>query len=265
VKVFVKYYLFQVLFVFVVCITNCNAQKYLHSTYLVDTLPEVMGFEKMTINEIRLDSILDESNRNRLIRINEGNAVIKGISSIDSQKSVNNIRESILNYDENRSRYKLDLLINGTINNEFLDGIDTLTSVCECYLRDDTIEIQMGLMAFGGFIISIKLDETGFVGSYVEDNYKDAIYKNSPADSLLSTRILIGNQEQLLLLSEEPRFSRGQVISGYLSFKTSEFFRSDQFKIGSGIDPNVPYKLDALVMKGLVRFKCEVRNDVDWK
>jgi hypothetical protein len=77
VKVFAKYYLFQVLFVFVVCITNGNAQKYLQSTYLVDTLPEVMGFERMTINEIRLDSILDESNRNHLRRINEGNAVIK--------------------------------------------------------------------------------------------------------------------------------------------------------------------------------------------
>jgi hypothetical protein len=64
-------------------------------------------------------------------------------------------------------------------------------------------------------------------------------------------------------LNEEPRFSRGQQISGYLSFKTSEFFRSDQFRIGSGIDPNVPYKLDTLVMKGLVRFKCEVRNDID--
>jgi hypothetical protein len=52
---------------------------------------------------------------------------------------------------------KLDLLINGTINNEFLDGIDTLTSVCGCYLKDDTIHIQMGLMVFGGFIISIKI------------------------------------------------------------------------------------------------------------
>jgi hypothetical protein len=106
VKAFVQFYFLPILFVFPVCLQNCKAQNYLHSTYLINSLPEVMGFEKMTLNEIRLDSILDESHRNQLKRINEGNAVVKGISGIDSQKTVNNIREGQLNYDENRSRYK---------------------------------------------------------------------------------------------------------------------------------------------------------------
>ena len=154
----------------------------------------------------------------------------------------------------------MDLFINDKKDNNYLEGVDTLTTECGCYLSGDTIKVKMGIWVFGGFAFSIDLTKNKFTSKYWEDTHEQPIYKIELTDGSLVDNILVGNEEQSLILDSKPTFTLGENILGYLTFKTKKYYRKSDYKRIGAEDDNSGKYMDKLNMMGSLYFKCKVRK-----
>ena len=243
--------------------TNCKAQDGSTATYSVKAIPDIARFEKMTEREIRIDTMMDRHNRESLQQMVDGTAFKEGVSEADKQQAIEHQKIISQRYKDNRSRYFLDLYINDKKDAIHLAG-DTLTSDCNCYLNGDTIKIKMGIWAFGGFAFSIHLTQNDFTSKYWEDTHERPIYKAALSDSVLVDNVLVENGEQALILDTKPTFKINQNITGYLTFKTKNYYRTSDHESGMAKDFYNAKSMDKLNMAGSLYFKCTIRKKDHW-
>jgi hypothetical protein len=242
------------------CFASCNGQDKFNPEYNVGTIPNISRFEKMTQNEIRIDKLMNKHHTERLQRMIDGTAFIKGVLEKDKRESIEYEKIKFQRYKDNRSRYYLDLFINDKKDDKHFEDIDTLTTECGCYLSGDTIKIQMGIWVFGGFTFSIDLTKNKFTSKYWEDTHKEPIYKTDLTDSSLVDNIFVENEEQLLILDKKPTFKIDENILGYLTFKTKNYYRTSEYQSGMAKDVYDGKSMDKLNMTGSLYFKCKVRQ-----
>lgn len=246
---------------FFLCFTSCNGQNKNNSEYNIGVIPNIGKFEKMTQNEIRIDTLKLNAHNRSLKSMLDGTAFIKGVSEKDKQESIEYENIKYQRYKDNRSRYDLNLLINDKKDNKYLEGVDTLTTECSCYLSGDTIRVKMGIWVFGGFSFSIDLTKNKFKSTYWEDTHKQPIYKSDLRNSSLVDNVLVENQEQSLVLDKEPTFLIDDNILGFLTFKTKNYYREKNYgRIGAEEDDNRGKYMDTLNLAGSLYFKCKVRK-----
>lgn len=254
----IKYPFLTISFVF--WITNCNGQNKYHSEYSIGTIPNIAKFEKMTEQEIHIDTLLDKLNKETLKGILDNIAFIEGVSEKEKQEHIDYQKTIYQRYKDNRSRYYLELTVNDREDDDYLKGIDTLTTQCTCYLTGDTIKVKMGLFAFGGFGFTIDLNKDKFKGIYLEDTYEEFIYKTKSTDTVLVDNVYVENEEQSLILENKPTFSVGENILGYLTFKTKNYYRTSEYKSGVSKDVYNGKIMDKLNITGSIYFMCKVRK-----
>ena len=241
--------------------TSCNGQNRNNSEYNIGVIPNIEKFEKMTQNEIRIDTLKLKAHNRSLQSMIGGTAFVKGISEKDKQESIEyeNIKDQ--RYKDNRSRYDLNLFINDKKDNMYFEGVDTLTTECNCYLSGDTIRVKMGIWVFGGFSFSIDLNKNKFKSTYWEDTHEQPIYKGDLSNSSLVDNVLVDNQEQSLILDKQPTFLIDDNILGYLTFKTKNYYREKNYNsIGAEEADNKGKYMDTLNLAGSLYFKCKVRK-----
>ena len=242
------------------CFTSCNGQGKFNSEYNVGIIPNISKFEKMTQNEIRIDTLKNKHHIESLQSMIDGTAFIEGVSEKDKQESIEYEKIKFQRYKDNRSRYFMDLFINDEKDNKYLAGVDTLTTECSCYLSGDTIKVRMGIWVFGGFTFSIDLAKNKFTSKYWEDTHEEPIYKTELIDGSLVDNILVGNDEQSLILENKPTFTLDENILGYLTFKTKKYYRKSDYKRIGTEDDSIGKSMDKLNMMGSLYFKCKVRK-----
>lgn len=250
--------IFFTFFVFCCCITK--AQTKVKSKYKVGKIPDLAFFKKMTSAEVRLDSLKDTYNLEKLEMMKNGKAFIASVPNEFIKKQLE-LQKSKVNhhYKDNRSRYIFAFYKNNEIENYTLPK-DTLTTECNCFLDNDTIKVKMGMWVFGGFGFDINLQKDGFSATYWEDTHKQKFYKKSLKDSVLTDNVLLTFKEQFLILDTKPNFILGEKILAGLKFKTINYYRSADYEKGMTCDTCSDSKMDTMFLDGILYFKCILRK-----
>ncbi len=227
---------------------------------LVGAIPQPERFEKLTVYELRRDSLTEKHNHEKIARMRDGTAFKKGVPKKEQQQMLAHELATQQTYRDNRSRYFIKRFINDKEDKEFLADTDTLTTECTCYLSNDTIKIKMGLWVFGGLGLNVLIHKNNFKSAYWEDEHEQNIYKTMLSQTELSDNIFVENERAQLILQNQPIFTAGEMISGYLRFKTKEYFISADYHQGFAADSYSDAKMNSAYTQGEVYFKCRLRN-----
>jgi hypothetical protein len=235
----------------------------LFTDYKVGNIPGLHRFMQLTHYEARRDSIMDTSNARTLKSMLDGNGFIKGTpqglidSAIDEQRILIDIH-----YRDNRSREKIRSFKNGVMIAETENEIteDSPGSQCDCVLSGDTLHIDVGMLAFGGYIVPIKLVAKKFSSQYYSDDYHLRAFKLNKKDTL-TDRILVSAIEQELILDRKPAYTLGQQLTGYLTFKTADYYRAADYESWAAKDEYDSKNMDTIYTTGIVHFTCKVMQE----
>lgn len=244
----------------VFCFLSCNGQNKYSTEYDIGTIPNDIKFKKMIAREIRFDILKNEHATESLKRMLDGTAFMEGVSEADKKEAIEYYKITSQRYKDNRSRYYMELKINDKKDTELFKATDTLTSECSCYLKEDVIRVKMGVFTFGGFSFSIDLNKNKFKSTYTEVTHKQSIYKTELSNASLVDNILVKNEEQSLVLENKPSFLIGETILGYLTFKTKNYYRTNEYESNIARDNYSDEIMDKLNMTGSLYFKCKVRK-----
>lgn len=230
------------------------------SDYKTGPLPGIEKFETLTLRERRLDSLTDHYNKEELQMLHSDSAFVPGTPAETKAQLIDYTKTMAQNYRDNRSRYFMDQYVNGILKSEIFEGIDTLTTPCDCYLSGDTIHVRTGMWVFGGFMFSIEINKDKFSSSYWEDHHKQNIFKTRLSDSSMSDNVQVHNIRQELILAQKPGYKLDENISGYLRFRTDTYYRTTDYKPGLAKDGYEDKTFDRIFMDGYFYFKCRLRK-----
>ncbi|MBN8837071.1 MAG: hypothetical protein J0I09_07420 [Sphingobacteriia bacterium] len=233
--------------------------------FLVGQIPNISKFEQMNKYELQFDSIYAE-------RIKLVDSLIKTDNVIDpayKEKTTQELKQEIIEdmklrspvYRNNRSKYYFNYFKNNKIDQETLKVLKNFTyiSPCDCYLSNDTIKVSMGLGGFGFWGFSVEITKDKFNSQYFVGDVETKNYKTKLNDTL-GYSIVVKNDFQNLIINTKPNYTVGQNITGYLSFKTNNYY-SPSDKANYDIeDKYISKNMDKLYLKGSLYFKCTVRK-----
>ncbi len=152
------------------------------------------------------------------------------------------------NYRNNRSRLFLETFSNGKrlLQDSALHA--GMSTPCNCWLYNDTLNIKIAIGMFGGMGYNIKLYKDGFSSLallYIDD-VKPFKYKLSDKD--FTNQLFLRSIEQTLIVDKKPTFKGGQQLTGYLTFTTPLWYENSW---GSNIDTNYA--------RGRIYFTCATK------
>ena len=158
-------------------------------------------------------------------------------------------------FKDNRTRIYIDKILKNNVP-EKLDSLAQKGHItpCDCYLKGDNLRIHAGTGAMGGFGIDIIVHEKQFSsGFYI---YMNAIkpYKAEITDSSFHHTVNVLNEDALFILQQSPKFELGEIINGYLSFKSRPFYEQLQSE-----------QLDKRRVEGRMYLTCKVREKMIWE
>lgn len=239
--------------------TLCKAQKS-YQQYRVGNVPGIERFNTLTAREVRLDSLKKIHSEEKLQRIQDGSAFVSGVSEKDKQEAIQYEKIMAIPYRNNRSRYFMEQYVNHEPEKDLSEKSDMLTTECNCYLSDDTIKINMGIWVFGGFGFNLAINKKNFYSEFWYDLHENPAFKTVLTQKEMSDNILVGNNLQELILEKAPAFLLGEEVTGYMKFKTDNYFRSSEYKSYMASDMYSDARMDTLYMKGELYFKCQLRQ-----
>ena len=145
----------------------------------------------------------------------------------NDQKTKNMGWKKRRDFQKNRSRVLLTENINGkdTLVDKGNFGIDGISSLCECNIKDDTLIIQSALgMHFAPRRIFVKVFKNNFQAFYHKHN--DDYFKpfKLSLNSNFTDKVNIESKFQYLQFDKQPNFKLNQQLSGYLTFTSNVFF-----------------------------------------
>jgi hypothetical protein len=257
--------LFVCLFFVHVCVSQ-TAPQLVYTPYQTGTIPGLAKFRQGNKYVYNQDTMYRSHNDKMLEFATSGTGFLKGTPQeiIDRVVHDRKIMSGIY-FKDNRSQYRFTRYKNG-IAEPPGDGIEEFEQIgtqCDCVLNGDTIRVEMGVWAFGGFGFSLTFKGKQFAGSYWEDMHKLKVFLVSPGDTALTGGIRVGLKEPKLVLLESPKYQLGQQLTGHLIFQTADYFRSVDYKDGIAFNVYNNTKTDILFTKGYFHFTCKVRERVE--
>ncbi len=228
-----------------------QAQKLPPTPYKVGIVPYTSIFNKLTPEEVYLDTSLYNSHKLIMDALLDGTGLVKGVSEKEKQLSIEQEKNDMMRYRDNRSRIYLRSFRN---NVKVQEGM--LPTMCDCSLIGNTIKIRMGLIF--GDIIDIDLYKETFKSNYSEGlGNEQMLYKTSITDTAFHQSIKVRNIKEILILKARPTFRIGDKIEGFLEFKSKDFYKLEGWEIGLQ-EP----RLNKLFSQGGMNFKCDLKKNL---
>lgn len=161
-----------------------------------------------------------------------------------------------LNYKENRSRYFVEYIKgDSTIVDRTFTMLDTVSTECICELKNDTIQIKMGIWVFGGFFYNIKIHKDYFELVYIEDAHEVEPFKYRETDTVFVEYLELKVENSSLIFDREFNFRIGEQLNGHLKFESPKYYVDSNYRGYSREE-----KLDESVSKGEIYFTCKLRD-----
>lgn len=123
----------------------------------------------------------------------------------------------VLDFELNRSRIEIV---------KFNKDTSKFSTLCECYLSNDTIIFSSGTGFMGGLLFSGIITKDKFETEYYEYTDDNKPYRKSKNEDFKSS-IFLSAKHQQLFLSEKPKFKIGEQITGKVNFSSEEFYFKD--------------------------------------
>jgi hypothetical protein len=160
------------------------------------------------------------------------------------------------NYKENRARYFVEYIEEDSIMvDKTFSMPDTLSTECRCELKNDTIEVKMGIGVFGGFSFNISIIDKTFQLVYVDDTHEMEPFKYRTTDTSFVEDLILQVDNATLTFSNKIKRKIGHKINGHLKFTSPEYFVNSNFRGYSWES-----KLEKGVTKGEIYFTCKLRE-----
>lgn len=158
------------------------------------------------------------------------------------------------NYKENRARYFVEYIEEDSIIvDKTFSMPDTISTECRCELKNDTIEINMGIWVFGGFFYNISIIDKTFQLVYVEDAHEMEPFKYRKTDTSFVEDLILKVDDATLTFSNKIKRKIGYKLKGHLKFTSPEYFVDSNFRGYSRES-----KLEKGVTKGEIYFTCKL-------
>lgn len=245
----------------ILCFFQCLGQPRNYADYKIDVIPDKANFERLTEREAYIDSVGNKQYEMYLKMMMDGTAFAEGVSKEEKSKAIDEIKAKSGLYRYNRSRANLELSANsGEFKSVPLGGF--LPFPCDCYLSNDTVKIVSNIGLSSGYVFKVDVVKNKFTSEFIEGADDEKKFKRFTNQKNFSTEIIINNIEQNLVLATKPIFSVGEIISGYLDFKTNDYYSKPAYKTNGIYHAYNGENLDKLSTKGVLWFKCQVRKRV---
>jgi hypothetical protein len=190
--------------------------KTYHSKYEVGAIPGMDKFMKLDKQEEYMISMKDEMKKYR-------DSLLQNASA-EEKSSLDDLEED--DYRDNRARI-YDLSPDSLASSGKADSLAAPygTLPCLCMLNKDTLQIQAGAGFFAGGGLTIRISGDTFQsGTYAwMESAGGNIYRSSLSDTFKRT-LDAHARFQYLRLSEQPTFKPGQLLNGYLTMTTQDYW-----------------------------------------
>ncbi len=163
-----------------------------------------------------------------------------------------------ISYKENRSRCFINFVkYDSIIQGKTYTKPDTISTDCVCELKNDTIQISMGLWVFGGFFYNIKIFKDTYELTYIKDAHEIKPYKYNKADTIFTETLEMKIFNSDLIFDEKIENQVGKKINGYLRFESPIYYIDSHYNYGGQ-----PWNesVDKMVTKGKIFFTCRLRE-----
>ena len=156
----------------------------------------------------------------------------------------------------NRARYFVEYIEEDSILvDKTFSMPDTISTECVCELKNDTIQIEMGVWVFGGYFYNISIENKNYKLVYTEDAHETKPFKYKTTDSTFVEDLELKVKKSSLTFMEEIRMEIDEQINGYLKFESPQYYVKSSFRGSPRIN-----KLKTGVTKGEIYFTCKLRE-----
>ncbi len=225
--------------------------------YQISKIENWQEFEELTSLEAKHHRLTEESNQ-RIDRMFISDSLYLDTLSKERKKFIYEEYElkSRLNYKKNRARYFIEYIENDSIIvDKTFSMPDTLSSACRCVLKNDSIQIEMGIWVFGGFFYNISIIDNSFELDYIEDAHKSESFKYKKTDTSFVSDLELKIENVSLAFSNEIYLRIGEQLNGHLKFTSPEYFVDSNFR---------GYSRETTLEKGItsgeIYFTCKLRE-----
>jgi hypothetical protein len=229
------------------------------------TVPGLMEF--LVVNELEAKRVRanDKLHEQRRASIAAGTAYIEPQTEEQKRKSLAIEDENYKNapqYESNRARIAFATYENGKMdNNETERMLGGFPMECRCTLEEDgSIHLESFFWLFGGLALRLNLYKSSSVtGSYWEDQHKQPIFKTKLTDPKLVDNVQVPLEKRDVVFTTTPRFELGEALTGQLTFKTTDYYRSAEYEQGFSKEEGYSdLTMDTMYATGALNFTCQL-------
>ena len=194
------------------CFAQRDSGKVFEETYHVGTIKNLQSFFTYNKSEKRMDSIYHASEI-------YADSMMKALNIKPGRNS--SIKKDFFN---NRSRVFLKSFTNNKLDSGEFFRQDNFPMPCDCYVKNDTIFVDMVIGFMGRNGINIKIFGKKFQSDFFDYSSDDKIYKLNPDDTAFASIAIAKSKYQSLILTEKPTFESGKQITGFLTFTSNNWY-----------------------------------------
>ena len=214
-------------------------------------------FENLTYLEAKHHRINEESNKRTDRRYKADSLYLPTVSK-ERKKFLYEEYElkKRLNYKENRARYFIEYIEEDSIIvDKTFSMADTISTECRCEIKNDSLQIKMGIWVFGGFFYNISIKDKNFELVYIEDAHEIEPFKYKRTDTSFVENLELKVKNSSLIFNKEFKLQIGEQLNGHLKFESPPYFVRSNYRGYSEED-----KLEKGVTKGEIYFTCKLRE-----
>lgn len=161
-----------------------------------------------------------------------------------------------INFKENRARYFVEYIEEDSIVvDKTFSMPDTISTKCRCEIKNDTIQVSMGVWVFGGFFYNLKIQNKHFELIYIEDAHETKPYKYEKTDETFVEQLELVISNSSLTLQDEINLEIGEELNGYIVFKSPTYYVEPNYRGYSNEN-----KIRKGITKGEIYFTCRLKE-----
>lgn len=221
-------------------------------------------FEKLTPQESGWHRLMQENNDRIDQRFKEDSLHLPPVSQEQKKAYYEFELKLRRKFSENRSRYFVRNIKNGNpmdMSSFSPDEFVPMSTECICELKNDTINIGMGIWVFGGFFYEISIIKNKYTARYIEDAHERQPFKYTPKDSAFVNHILLPIETSALIIDDPIEFKIDEVINGLFKFETPLYYTDSYYHYEYPSKEET--ELDEIKTKGKIYFTCKLKEAIE--
>ena len=218
------------------CIAQRDSGKIFEKTYHVGTIKNLQSFYIYNKTEKRLDSIYHASEI-------YADSMMKALNIKPGGST--SLKKDFFN---NRSRVFLNSFTDDKLDSNDFFRYKSLPMPCDCYVKNDTVFVDMVIGFLGGSGFNIKIFDKKFQSDFFDYSSDDKIYKLNQTDTAFTSIAIAASKYHSLILKVKPTFKLGQQITGFLTFTSDNWYERSVGDI-----------LDRKFVSGKLFFTCQTK------